>query len=127
VVKEDMSAEGNERNTIMYDTFNDIKIIENYLDDCFTDKYFSGINKHNIYLKKMNTTLYTLKIISSTNYYFDFFMNTDENLIYYGVLFTTVDKKGMKCEFELNRKENFDELFTSLNKEMKKYLLQSIY
>jgi hypothetical protein len=84
-----MRTEDNKDNYKKYDTFNNRKIIEKYLDDSFMNEFFK----------------------SEDNFY----------------LITVSNKKKTTVVFNINKKENFDELFAVLNKEMKKYKLQKIY
>jgi hypothetical protein len=108
-----------------------IKIrLENYLKEHFIVKYLKHIEKEYVILREEYSDNYQFEIIDNANnkaFFVYFFLKEEKNL--YSFVLNSMDTDGFfeKLIFEIGALENLDELFVTINKKMKKYVLENMY
>jgi hypothetical protein len=123
----------NTENKVKLDFFYDQKKIAKFITERITNIYFAEVKSQNIFFRRISGAFavktYILKIIGDKNYYFDFYFEEIDRIIYFGVKFYSVVPGSHRTRniFEINTKENFEELHLAIDKNMKKFLMERMY
>jgi hypothetical protein len=110
-------------------TMNPIKIrLETYLKEHFIVKFFKNINKEKVIFREEYSGNYEFEIIDSNKTFFVYFHLKEEKNLYSFVL-NSMDHDVFfeKLIFEISTLEDLDKLFVTINKKMKKYVLENMY